>query len=73
MSRRSSSSPPGAPAHLLAVAGDRRSLCGLKDPLPRVLVRHAPAHMAGYGMEVCDNCAAVAWPRGQQLTFEDGS
>lgn len=45
------------PAHLLAAAGDRRSLCGIKDPLPCVTVEAAPRHVAGWGMAICGDCA----------------
>jgi hypothetical protein len=44
------------PCHLVAVAGDRRSLCGVKDPLPVVLASRVQAHIDGYGLEVCDLC-----------------
>lgn len=46
-----------APAHVVATAGDRRALCGTKDPTPVVLITHVAAHVAGHGMIVCPDCA----------------
>ena len=47
------------PTHLLAHAGDRRSLCGKKDAYPRELVGFADAHVRGHGMVVCSACEAA--------------
>ena len=45
------------PTHLVAEAGDRYALCGVKDPLPVVLARYADRHVRGHGMVVCAGCA----------------
>lgn len=43
------------PAHI--VDGDvRRSLCGLKNPMPIVAVQWVDAHVDGWGMVVCPEC-----------------
>lgn len=39
--------------------GTRRSLCGIKDPLPICAVEHVDAHVAGWGMPVCADCLAL--------------
>lgn len=48
------------PCHLVARAGDSRSLCGQgsnRNPAtPAVLVCWAPAHVAGYGRQICLAC-----------------
>lgn len=46
------------PAHVVARADDRRSLCGVKNPLPVVLARFVEAHVKGHGMVVCPACAS---------------
>jgi hypothetical protein len=46
-----------APTHVLAQPGDRRSLCGAKDPLPRVAAAFVSMHINGWGMKVCPGCA----------------
>lgn len=48
-----------APTHIVANPGDRRSMCGIKDPMPVVWVEFVDAHVRGYGMAVCEQCAAV--------------
>jgi hypothetical protein len=45
------------PCHVIAAPGDRRSLCGVKDPLPRVWARYVQAHIDGHQMLVCPECA----------------
>lgn len=45
----------GETTHLTA-EDTRRSLCGVKDALPIVHVRHAAAHVEGHGMVVCVAC-----------------
>lgn len=49
----------GAPTHVIATPGDRRSLCGVKDPLPLICAPFVQAHVDGYGLLVCDACATV--------------
>jgi hypothetical protein len=46
------------PAHLKAQAGDKRSLCGIKKPLPYSLVKWAPDHR--YPHERCALCYVKA-------------
>ena len=46
------------PTHVLAEPGNRKSLCGIKDPLPVIGAAHVAAHVAGYGMVVCSDCEA---------------
>lgn len=45
-------------AHLVASGGARFSLCGVKDPVPVVAVAYVDRHVAGYGLVVCEVCAA---------------
>ena len=45
------------PAHVLRASGDRRALCGERDPLPKVLEQFVQAHIDGWGMVVCAGCA----------------
>jgi hypothetical protein len=40
--------------HIVAKAGDKRALCGVKDPLPRVLQRWAIRHR--YPRARCFDC-----------------
>lgn len=47
------------PTHIVAAASDRRSLCGVKDPLPLICAPFVQAHVDGYGLLVCDACATV--------------
>ena len=47
------------PTHLSIRAGDRRSACGIRDALPRCTVHAVPLHVHGWGMTVCEECAAV--------------
>jgi hypothetical protein len=44
-------------SHLVPFPAAKRSLCGVKDPLPKVLTRYAQAHIDGYGMKVCQLCS----------------
>lgn len=46
------------PVHIVALAGDSRSMCGIKDALPVVLKRHAPSHR--YVRHWCPVCVAAA-------------
>jgi len=46
------------PCHIVAESCDKRALCGAKDPLPKVLQRHAPAHQ--YEMARCFTCYQLA-------------
>jgi hypothetical protein len=45
--------------HLVPTSSAQRSACGIKDPLPYVLERFAPAHITGHNMTVCPDCAAA--------------
>lgn len=51
-----------APTHVVADAGDKRSLCGVKKPRPVVLARFVRAHVDGYGLVVCAGCADLLDP-----------
>jgi hypothetical protein len=42
------------PSHLMAKAGDKRALCGIKKPLPYCLAKWAPSH--AYPHERCAAC-----------------
>jgi hypothetical protein len=42
--------------HIVANGGDKRSLCGVKDPVPVVGAKFVQAHVEGWGMEVCPEC-----------------
>lgn len=44
------------PTHLIARPGDRRSLCGVKDPLPVMWARWVGEHQARYEFVVCAEC-----------------
>jgi hypothetical protein len=50
------------PAHIVDHPGDRKSRCGVKDPLPVVAAKHVQAHVDGHGMPVCPGCAVGGWP-----------
>jgi hypothetical protein len=54
----------GPPTHIVDDAFDRRSRCGEKDPLPVVLAKFVQAHIDGWGMPVCPECAKGGWPTG---------
>lgn len=47
-----------APTHVVAQPGDRKSLCGIRDALPVVAAKAVDAHVRGYAMLVCSECAA---------------
>lgn len=46
------------PTHIVATAGAPRAVCGERDPMPRILHTFAQAHIDGYSMQVCPECAA---------------
>jgi hypothetical protein len=48
------------PVHLLAQAGDRKALCGAKDPTPVCVASFAQRHIDGHRMVPCPECWA-AW------------
>lgn len=52
------------PTHIVAAPGDKRSLCGIKDSLPRVWAAFVQAHIDGRNMLVCPECDAL-WKAGQ--------
>ena len=52
-----------APTHLLRDAGDARSICGVKHPLPVVVDRFVQAHIDGRAARgipfpICSSCEA---------------
>lgn len=47
------------PTHIVARAGDKRSLCGIADPLPVVWAPYVQSHIDGHGMTLCPQCANV--------------
>ena len=54
-----------APVHLVDEPGDRRSRCGIKDALPRMLARFVEAHREGHARAgkpfvVCEECERSA-------------
>lgn len=49
-----------APTHLVARPADRKSMCGIKHPVPSVWVFWAGAHVNGHGMTVCPACWELA-------------
>lgn len=49
--------PDRTPTHVVMDAGDPRSVCGLKAPFPRVAAEFVGAHVAGWGMVVCQDCS----------------
>jgi hypothetical protein len=55
------------PTHLDLSPGDRHSVCGLRDPLPRVWVLYAAGHVKGHGMIVCPRCAEALIAMGRGL------
>lgn len=62
------------PTHIVAEAGDRYSLCGVKNPLPVVVARFVEAHVKGWGMVVCHECAGEPAPQApQQSLFGDAA
>jgi hypothetical protein len=53
------------PVHIIDEAGDRKSRCGIKDALPRVLARFVEAHREGHARTgrtffVCEECERAA-------------
>lgn len=55
------------PVHLLAVPGADHTMCGLRrstrEPrYPVVVAEFAPAHVAGWGMRICTECASAQMP-----------
>lgn len=46
------------PGHIVATSGDRTSLCGIKKPLPVVLLKFAPMHR--YEHARCVECYTKA-------------
>jgi hypothetical protein len=50
------------PTHIVDHPGDRKSRCGLKDPLPVIYAPFVQRHVDGYGMTVCVECAKDGWP-----------
>lgn len=49
-----------APAHLINVPGEKRSLCGIKNPLPIMCAYAVPLHREHYDLMVCPECEALA-------------
>jgi len=41
--------------HIISQVGDRRAICGA-SVLPRVLLEHVPAHVAGHAIKLCPAC-----------------
>lgn len=50
---------PRNATHIIAMPGDRRTLCGIKDAVPHVWAKFVQAHVDGWAMPVCPDCAAV--------------
>lgn len=52
------------PTHIRDEADDKATRCGLKAPndLPYVLAKFVQAHINGWGMKVCKQCAKGGWP-----------
>jgi hypothetical protein len=50
------------PTHIIDRPGDRKSRCGVKDPLPYVAAHAVQRHVDGHGMAVCPECAVGVWP-----------
>lgn len=50
--------PDVDPTHLVATAGSLRSLCGVREPRPVVLVDYAADHVNGHAIKVCAACQA---------------
>ena len=48
------------PTHIIDHPADRRSRCGIKDPLPVIWAPYVQAHVDGYGMTVCADCAEAS-------------
>ena len=52
------------PTHVLAHAGDRVTLCGLKPRrnrwhVPLIVAEYVALHQANYDLTICPQCAAV--------------
>ena len=45
------------PTHIVGKPDDRRSRCGIKDPLPVIWAPFVSAHVEGYGLTLCPDCA----------------
>jgi len=54
------------PVHIVDHPGDRKTRCGKvaldEEGLPHVYVKFVQAHIDGYGMQVCTECAEGGWP-----------
>ena len=53
--------------HLIARAGDKRALCGVKKPMPVCVARHAPMHT-----HIDDWCRACVDAAGMASLLADG-
>ena len=67
---------PTRPTHIVADPDDRTSLCGIRDPYPRVAQEYAPAHQ--YRHARCLDCYTTAGlghmvQREGQLDLFDGA
>jgi len=50
------------PTHLVRQPGDKRSVCGIKDPLPVCAAKAALGHHRGRGAVFCSICVAGLGP-----------
>jgi hypothetical protein len=50
------------PVHIVDRPEDRKSRCGIKDPLPLVAAAFVQRHIDGHGMPVYPGCAVGGWP-----------
>lgn len=50
------------PTHIVDQPGDKRSRCGIKNPTPVVWAPFVQAHVDGWGMQVCEECAGLDRP-----------
>lgn len=68
MAKKRNRDGKGKPTHIVRGAGDRFAICGEDDPLPRVLMRHAPNHR--YAQPRCVVCYEGA-DLAEMLTEDD--
>lgn len=57
--------PDSRPTHIIDTPGAKHTRCGKvalhRDGLPHVWAPFVQAHINGYGMTVCPDCAAGGW------------
>lgn len=48
-----------AQGHIVAQPGDKKALCGIKDPLPRTWANAVQSHIDGHNPQWCHDCLRI--------------